>query len=335
MNKKPPIFYIFILFIFVEVFAGLLLWLTLRNSPNLLEVLYGFIIVAISVDIVLLSAIELAKDYLKNEEVVLLTFFRARIQNFRQIRSIGIAKLKQRYKGSALGWSWAIIRPAINIFVYWFAIDIGLRSGYDVDGYPYYLWLMVGFIPWFYMRDMITYGAGCFRNNAYLLKVAKYPIITIPAITNISLIPVHIGLVFLMTGVFLVTGHGISIHIIQLPIYMVLMFVFFDFWGLFAGVMSAVSKDFMNLVNSLVTAVMWLSGIFYNVQTFNNVFAKLVFSFNPVTILVTGYRHCFIDHIWFYEDIDQLFNFFLLLMIMMLLAVRAYKKFGKILPDLL
>ena len=61
--------------------------------------------------------------------------------------------------------SWAFIKPMVTIFVYWFAFSYGIRSGGDVDGYPFFLWLIAGFVPWFYMSEMITQGAGCMRSK--------------------------------------------------------------------------------------------------------------------------------------------------------------------------
>ena len=49
--------------------------------------------------------------------------------NRTQIARLSVADLKSTYHGAALGWSWAVIKPVFTIFIYWFAIDIGLRSG--------------------------------------------------------------------------------------------------------------------------------------------------------------------------------------------------------------
>ena len=46
------------------------------------------------------------------------------------------ADLVKTYRGAALGWAWAIIKPAVTIFVYWFAFEIGLRAGKDVNRFP-------------------------------------------------------------------------------------------------------------------------------------------------------------------------------------------------------
>ncbi len=50
-----------------------------------------------------------------------------------QIFKLAKADLVKTYRGAALGWAWAIIKPAVTIFVYWFAFEIGLRSGKPVN----------------------------------------------------------------------------------------------------------------------------------------------------------------------------------------------------------
>ena len=54
-----------------------------------------------------------------------------------QILKLARADLIKTYRGAALGWTWAIIKPAVTIFVYWFAFEIGLRAGKDVNRIPF------------------------------------------------------------------------------------------------------------------------------------------------------------------------------------------------------
>ena len=70
------------------------------------------------------------------------------IENVPQMFKLSIADLKKTYTGAALGWAWAVIKPVVTIFVYWFAIAIGLRQGSDIDGVPYILWLIAGITAW-------------------------------------------------------------------------------------------------------------------------------------------------------------------------------------------
>ena len=82
----------------------------------------------------------------------------------RQLMKLAKSDIIKTYKGSALGWSWAIIKPAITLFVYWFAFSVGLKATNNINGYPFFIWLLVGMVPWFYMRDMIIGGAGALRS---------------------------------------------------------------------------------------------------------------------------------------------------------------------------
>ena len=94
--------------------------------------------------------------------------------NIKQIIQLAKADLIKTYRGAALGWFWAIIKPVITIAVFYFAFSIGLRSGKPITNdhgvtFAYFLWLIAGFIPWFYMSDMISQGTACVNRYSYLV----------------------------------------------------------------------------------------------------------------------------------------------------------------------
>ena len=182
----------------------------------------------------------------------------------KQILKISISDLKKQYKGTALGIVWALVRPAITIFVFWFAIEMGLRKGSTHNDMPFFLWLIAGMIPWFYMRDNITGGANSIRRRKNLVTTIKYPVSTIPTFVSISNLVTHIGLLAIMMIIFMCFGYKPTVYWLQIPVYMLMMFVFFTTWGLFSGMISVISKDFQNLVKSLTQALFWLSGILYD-----------------------------------------------------------------------
>ncbi|MBR4411903.1 MAG: ABC transporter permease, partial [Firmicutes bacterium] len=130
-------------------------------------------------------------------------------------------------------------------------------------------------------------------------------------------------------------GYMPTIYYLQIPCYMLLMFLFFTAWGLFAGVIAAISRDFLNLVKSLVQALFWMSGILYDAASIEQEWIRSILLFNPITIVVNGYRNSFIYHRWFWEDWQQLVNFAIVYAVMGLLAVWAYRKLRKDIPDVL
>lgn len=77
----------------------------------------------------------------------IVTILKEHFEYRKQILKLAKADLIKTYRGAALGWSWAIIKPTITIFVYWFAFSIGLRAGKPINGYPFFLWLIARFNP--------------------------------------------------------------------------------------------------------------------------------------------------------------------------------------------
>ena len=141
---------------------------------------------------------------------------KAHIDYRKQLFKLAKSDIIKTYKGAALGWAWALIRPAIQIFVFWFAFTIGLRHGKPVEGYPFFLWLIAGMIPWFYMRDMITGGAASLRRYTYLVTKIKYPICTIPTFVSMSLFLVHMGLLTIVILIYMGFGYMPDIYYLQL-----------------------------------------------------------------------------------------------------------------------
>ena len=124
-----------------------------------------------------------------------------------QILKLAKADLIKEYSGTALGWSWALIKPTLTILVFWFAFTYGLRGGGAVNGYPFILWMMPGFVAWFFMGDMITGGASAIRKYRYLVTKLKFPVSTIPTFVTLSTLVVHLLLVAIVMILYVVTGH--------------------------------------------------------------------------------------------------------------------------------
>lgn len=253
----------------------------------------------------------------------------------KQIFILAKADLIKTYKGAALGWAWAIIRPAITIATYYFAFSLGLRVGKPVGEYSFFLWLIAGMVPWFYISAMYSGGAYSIRKYGYLVTKIRYPVCTIPTIVSLSQLATHIAVVIIVMVIFVLSGKTPDIYWLQLPVYMLLMFLFFTAWSLFAGMIAVVSKDFLHLVRSSTTVLFWMSAILYDSRKIKSDVFRRILRYNPITIIVNGYRNAFIYKAWFWEKWTELRNFGIVFLIMVLLAVWAYKRLVKEIPDVL
>lgn len=242
-----------------------------------------------------------------------------------QILKLAWFDVVKEYKGTVLGWLWSVVKPASIIFVFWFAFTFGLRAGANVEGFPFIVWLVSGLIPWFFMQDMLNKGINAMRKNNPLVTKIKFPISVIPTFDTIAHFIPHLFLMLIFFFIYIIV-YGIDIYFIQLPLYMLVMFLYFNTLSLGMSLLAVISKDFMNLVKSFTTAIFWLSGIIWNIQSMNIEIVNKILLFNPVTFFAEGYRNSFIHKEWFFSDMKVLVCFLIVFVATFIFSMFIYRR---------
>lgn len=253
----------------------------------------------------------------------------------KQIIKLSKSELKKQYKGAALGPLWAIIKPGITIFVFWFAFEVGLRRHDPVNGIPFFVFLLVGMIPWFFMSEAILDGARSLRNNRHFITKMPFPMSTIMTYTVLAKVYTHLFLVLVGYLIILLFGIMPSIYNIQILFYLPMMYIYFTCFAWITGPLSAVSKDFENIVKSIIQAIFWLSGIIWDPYSINNGIIKSLLLLNPVTYFASGYRNTFLYKKWFFETPYETIGFLILLLLTGYVGSVVYRKLRKTIPDIL
>ena len=73
----------------------------------------------------------------------------------------------------------------------------------------------------------------------------------------------------------------------------------------------------------------------YDVSKIDVHWIQSALSYNPVTIIATGFRNTLIHQRWFFEDAYLMRCYLICLIAISLLAIWAYKKTYKDIPDVL
>ena len=252
----------------------------------------------------------------------------------RQVWNLAKIDLVKTYRGAALGKIWLFAKPAVYILVFWVALKFGLRSSSDVNGKPFLLWLAAGVFPWFFMSDMITTGSDVYRRYPYLVNRIKFPLSLISTFYTLSLLIIFACMMAFTIVVALLTGVHLGRYMLQLPLVMVFMFLFWVAWSMALSPLSAISRDFSNLLKTLGTPFFWLSGILFDISGWPRT-ARLVASFNPVTWVVQSVRDCFIYNKWFFTDWESFLPFLFVLLSFVVLALHNYHRLYMEVPDVL
>lgn len=266
----------------------------------------------------------------------LFNFIKINIQHRDQMWEMAKNHQKKQYRGSDMVLLWAFAKPVMYIFVFFFAISIGFKSSTNVEGIvtPYFVWLSIGLISFFYMRDMILNGANSMKKYGVLVARTKFPMEILPTSVATSYFFIHLGMLAIGIVLALVFRTPISIYWLQIPFYMLLMYIMAVFWSLATGIISVIYRDFYNFLQVINQAVFWLSAILFDVNRLGPRGQK-AFMFNPITYIVEGYRNAICRHVWFWEEPAKLGCFLLMLFVMIFVAVLMYRKLRKRLPDVI
>lgn len=257
------------------------------------------------------------------------------VENFSRTVAMAKVGLTKRYSGSSLGIFWSVVKPAIFVAVFWFAVSVGIRGNKPIEGVPYILWLLPGIIPWFYIQDSLQIAGASIRNNSHLVTKMVYPVETIPVSEVLSLFFVHVMLMLLVIAIFVFTGFGLSIYFLQLPYYVLCALAFTLVTAMLLSALTAVSPDVLHLVKSTMQMLFWLSPILWSIHRVDSLLIRRIVMLNPITYLVEGYRNAFVYHKWFFAQWEYGAYFWGLMIVLTLLTSFLFSRLQRDFADVL
>lgn len=255
----------------------------------------------------------------------------------KKIWVLAVNDLIKKYKGAVMGPLWAIIKPTFTLFILWFAFTVGIRGSGTVSGYPRFIFMLSGYIPWFFISEGIVGGARSIRQNSQFVTKLSFPVSNIMTFCSLASLIVHLGMCVIMYVILLAKGYGPSLYNLQFFYYMPLMYAFFLVLSWTTAPLSAFSKDFENLINSIMTGLFWLSGIFWDTYDIKNPILRTLMYFNPINYFINGYRKSFLYETSIFDSnyTTELIVFYGEFILLIVIGSHFYKKLRKILPDIL
>lgn len=254
----------------------------------------------------------------------------------KQVNQLSRFDILKKSRGAALGRVWLFIRPTTYILVFWFALEIGLRQATgSTSDLPYILWLMAGLIPWFFMQDQIGPGSNALKRYTYLVNKIKFPLACIPTIVAKSNMRIELWLVVALFVVYFLCGGPLDFYLLQVPLIVALLYAFWWSFGLMCSFMSAMSKDFNQLLHALAQPLFWISGVIFNVGTVIQHLPGLSFLFylDPVTFFVESMRSAVYYKTWFWSDPSLVIGFCLVFVFQLAFMAFIYKRTHEVVPD--
>ncbi len=215
------------------------------------------------------------------------------LKNYSMLVSFIKRDFKTRYMGSVLGGYWNFIHPIALILIYSviFSGVMRVRFPEDLGNHPlgFTIYLCSGILPWTAFAEMLSRTTNIFHENANLIKKVYFPkeILLFVATGSIGLtfaISLAVLLAFL-----LVSGHGIGMSVLTLPLLLLMQVLFASGLGMILGIFNVFFTDVSHVLTIVLQVWFWLTPIVYRLEQIPQtlrIFAYL----NPYYYLASLYQ---------------------------------------------
>ncbi len=202
------------------------------------------------------------------------------------LRLLVIKDIKLKYRRSVLGYIWSILNPLLIMTV--MTVVFSTMFNRNIENFPVYLFC--GQLLFNAMNNTTHQSLFSITGNAGLLKktyVPKY-IFTVAKITS-----GFTDLVFSLGALVIVqvvTQTKITWYALLYPIVLVQLYVFCIGLGLFLAQANVFFKDSQFIYNAVTTAWMYLTPIFYPIESLPEPLIWAIKHFNPMYFYVGQFR---------------------------------------------
>jgi len=195
-----------------------------------------------------------------------------------------------RYKQTALGVAWAVVRPLLTVVV--LTLVFSRIAKLQSDGHsPYILMVCAGMLPWFLVSTIIGEASNGLVNNAELIGKVYFPRLIIPSASLfVSLVD------FVVSSLFFV---AISIwfqfwpdwRILYLPFFVIMALLTALGPALFLAALNVKYRDFRSIIPFLLQFALYISPVGFSSAVVPEQW-RLLYSLNPVVGVIDGFRWC-------------------------------------------
>lgn len=202
-----------------------------------------------------------------------------------------VRDLQARYRGSIGGGVWSVVQPLILLvlFNFVFAEILKVRLGPEVGIASFPLFLFCGILPWQALQESLVRSASTLLEHSSLIKRTLFPVEVLPVTLAASGIVTQMIGTAILVAALLLTGHGLGVAALALPILVALQFVLMVGLGWILASLNVFVRDIGQVLGLILTLWVFLTPIFYPPSLYPERFAFLV-ALNPLALLVEGYR---------------------------------------------
>jgi lipopolysaccharide transport system permease protein len=192
-----------------------------------------------------------------------------------------------RYKQTAIGVTWAIIRPFLAMVI--FTVVFGRIAKMPSGGVPYPILVFAAMLPWQFFSNSLSQASDSLVLNSNLISKVYFPRMIIPAgavITSLVDLLISAGL---LGGLMAWFRFMPDWRVLTLPFFAFLAFLAALGPGLFLTALNVQFRDFRYIVPFIVQFGLFISPVGFSSEVIPDKW-RLLYSLNPIVGVIDGFR---------------------------------------------
>ncbi len=192
-----------------------------------------------------------------------------------------------RYKQTAIGILWALIRPLLIMVV--FTVVFGKLAKLPSEGVPYPILVFAAMLPWQFFANAFSESSNSLIGNANLNSKVYFPRLVIPTSSVIvSFVDFLISGIILI-GLMLWYDFWPSWRLIAMPALIAVAFATAMGAGLWIAALNVKYRDFRYIVPFIVQFGLYISPVGFSSSVVPEQY-RLLYSINPMVGVIDGFR---------------------------------------------
>lgn len=192
-----------------------------------------------------------------------------------------------RYKQTAIGVLWAVIRPVLTVAV--FTLIFGKLSKLPSDGVPYPILVFCAMLPWQFFANAFTEAGNSLVANTNVISKIYFPRLIVPASAVIVSFTDFLISALILGGLMLWYGHTPDWRIVTLPAFILMAFAAAMGAGLWVAALNVKYRDFRYIIPFVVQFGLYISPVGFSSSIVPEQW-RLLYCMNPLAGIIDGFR---------------------------------------------
>jgi len=195
--------------------------------------------------------------------------------------------IKGLYAQTILGFTWAILQPAIQIVM--FTIIFGKVAKIPTDGIPYLLFATVAIVPWTYMSSAMTASGESLVSNRNMMGKIYFPRLIYPITPVLAKLVDFCIAMCMVVMVLFYYNVPLTWNILYLPLFLVMMMCIPAGIGLWLSALAIRFRDVRFAMSFVIRMLMYSAPVVYSASAIDPTY-RFVYSLNPLVGVIEGIR---------------------------------------------